>query len=716
MRSGRHAGRDRPLILAVDDDPVMRLMATEQLERAGFDVAQANGGEQGIESFERLHPDLVLLDVEMPGMDGFQVCRTIRGRPRGKHVPILILTGLENIDAIDRAYRVGATDFSSKPVHWVVLAHRIRYMLRASESFLAVRSQQARLDEVQRLARLGSWEVDLESGSAVASDALRSILGLRRGPGPFDTAELLERIHPADRDAIVKLGLDAIEQRGGFSLDHRIVTRDGSERIAHTQARVRSDPERGDAALEGFTQDVTERRRAEEQILYLAHHDSLTGLGNRAAFKRRLCDSLQFSRRTQRMLAILHLDLDHFKRINETFGHEAGDALLRCVADRLVDSVRSSDCVARSADAEPGTLVSRLGGDEFTILLDGISDPQQAGRVAMRILDSLSRPLLVEAHELFVTGSIGIGVSPQDGHDPEALLRNADSAMSHAKELGRANFQFYCPELNAHALERLQMEARLRRAIEGDELLVYYQPKLDLRTGRITGCEALARWADPELGLVPPSDFIPLAEATGLISRIGKSVLQQAGRQARIWAERIQRDFKLAVNLSPAQLKDDTLVETISSALRGTGFAPNLLELEITESALIHNEARASVALEELRGQGIEISLDDFGTGYSSLSYLKRFHVQTLKIDRSFIRGVGVDSQDTAITAAILSMARDLGLRVVAEGVETEEQLRFLAERGCEEIQGELVSLPLPAADFEAFLEERCARAAAAGV
>jgi diguanylate cyclase (GGDEF)-like protein len=585
-----------------------------------------------------------------------------------------------------------------------VLVQRIRYILRASESFLTVHSQQAHLDEVQRLARLGSWEIDLADGSLVTTEALRAILGLPDGAAEPDTGVLLERIHPDDRMALVDLARESIERRAGFSLDHRIVKCGGSERIVHTHARVRAAPDGSSVALEGFTQDITERRRAEVQIRYLAYYDPLTGLENRAALKRRLGESLQVAQRMGRMVALLHLDLDHFKRINETFGHDAGDALLCSVADRLVDSVRGSDCVARASESDTGALVSRLGGDEFTILLDGISDPQQAGRVALRVSDCLSRPLRVENEELFVTASIGIAVSPQDGREAEALLRNADSALYHAKENGRANFQFYSPELNAHALERLQLEARLRRALDGDELRVHYQPRLELRTGRLSGCEALARWQDPERGLVPPGEFIPLAEATGLIARLGERVLDLAMHDARRWLEHTPPDFRLAVNLSPAQLRDESIAETVYRALDDSGLEATRLELEITESALMHNEERASVALEKLRSRGIAISLDDFGTGYSSLSYIKRFQVGTLKIDRSFIQGVDVDSQDTAITAAILSMARDLGLRVVAEGVETEAQRRFLAERGCDEIQGLLVSAPLANEAFEVFL------------
>ncbi len=693
-------------LLIVDDDPLIRLVARERLTAAGFEVVEAEGGEQGVEAFRTLMPDLILLDVEMPGLDGFGACEQIRATGPGQHVPILILTGLHDVVSIERAYDVGATDFVSKPLNWVLLAHRIRYMLRASESFDEVRSQQVRLDQVQQYARLGSWELDLSTGLLSGSRALRALLGLADDIKLPPAGELLEWVHPEDRDGIATLIGEAIRERTGFSMDHRIVRGDGSERIAHTEGRVRGQEDQRALALEGFTQDITERRRAEEQIRFLAYSDSLTGLSNRTAFKTRLRAEIQRAKRTDTVVAILFLDLDHFKRINDTFGHSVGDLVLQRVADQLISCVRGTDYVARGEGGSEDVMISRLGGDEFTILLEGLSDPSEAGRVASRILEFIARPILVEGREVLLTASMGIAVWPNDGEDEGALLRNAESAMYHAKELGRACFQFYREALNADALEQLELEGRLHRAIRDDDLLVYYQPKLELASGRITGCEALVRWLTPD-GLVPPNEFIPLAETTGMISALGESVLRKACRQARAWQERGHPDFRLAVNLSPRQLRDERLVETIEAVLRETCFDPRLLELEITESALIYHEEQSLAVLEELRLRGIEISLDDFGTGYSSLSYLKRFPVQTLKIDMSFIAGIGRDPDDETITAAILSMARDLRLLVVAEGIETDEQLRFLKDRDCDEVQGYLISRPLPADAFESFLGDQ---------
>jgi diguanylate cyclase (GGDEF)-like protein len=691
-------------LLIVDDDPLIRLLARERLGAEGFDVVEASGGSAGVEAFFTLRPDLVLLDVEMPDLDGFGVCKEIRDSAAGRHVPILILTGRNDLKSIERAYQAGATDFVSKPLNWLILAHRIRYMLRAGESFLAVRSQQVRLDEVQQHARLGSWELDLRTGLLTTSRALRSLVGLGDEIGP-PLERLLGLVHPEDKPALEREGAAAIRNRDGFSLEHRILARDGSERIVHTQARVRTGAHDECLALEGFTQDVTERRRIEEQVRMLAFSDSLTGLANRAAFKLHLEKAIQRAGRAEKTLGILYLDLDDFKRVNDTLGHTAGDQLLRLVADLLVGCVRERDVVARDLNGVPQAKVSRLGGDEFTILLEGLTDASDASLVAERVLEAIGRPVFIDGHEIRTAASVGIAIWPHDGADMEALLRNADAAMYHAKGLGRANFQYYRESLNANAVERLELETDLSRAIQEGRLLVSFQPKLELETRRISGCEALVRWPDSRRGLVPPTAFVPLAEASGMISTLGASVLRQACTRVRVWQKHGHPDLGLAVNLSPSQIKDERLVATVEHVLRATDFDPRLLDLEITESVFIHDAKRALVVLEQLQRLGCRISLDDFGTRYSSLSNLKRFPVQSLKIDCSFVSGIGSSKEDEAIIAAILAMAKSLGIRVVAEGIETEAQLQFLAERHCDEVQGFLVSRPLAPEEFGAFLD-----------
>jgi diguanylate cyclase (GGDEF)-like protein/PAS domain S-box-containing protein len=692
--------RKQPLVLVVDDDPTMRVLVAETLMPDGLEVAEAHDGPSALIALHARTPDLVLLDVQMPGVDGFSVCEAIRALPGGADVPVVMMTGLEDVDSIRRAYEAGATDFVTKPLQWLILAHRVRYLLRASANLAELRSGRERLANAQRLARMGSWRIDLPSLELHASDELLAINGLPATSAPT-MESLLSRVHADDRDALARAAEACA--RGGAPLhaDYRVVLPDGGERVLHSQARLLLDSDGRAAAIEGTVQDVTERKRAEEQIRFLAYHDSLTGLGNRLLFKERLAMAVAAARRNEWQAGILFLDLDHFKRINDTLGHSVGDALLQGVADRLVASVRESDVVAR--DDMPSA-ISRLGGDEFTILLEGIHEVQDLAKVARRILESLSRPFRLSGHEVVITGSIGITAWPEDGDDVEVLLRNADTAMYHAKEQGRNNYQFYAQSMNAVALQRLILEGKLRRALEHDEFEVHYQPKVSLATGAITGLEALLRWRDPELGMVLPAEFIPIAEETGLIAPISDWVARAVCRQLAGWQERGMRLVPIAVNLSAHQFRNGDLVSQIETLLCESAVPAHLLEMEITESTLMRDEPRVAAALAALRARGLRISIDDFGTGYSSLAYLRRLPVDTLKIDRSFVSHIASNSDDAALTAAIVSMAQALRLRVVAEGVETTAQRDLLRAMGCDEMQGYLVSAAVPAAEIEVLL------------
>jgi predicted signal transduction protein with EAL and GGDEF domain len=416
---------------------------------------------------------------------------------------------------------------------------------------------------------------------------------------------------------------------------------------------------------------------------------------------------------------MLFLDLDRFKQINDTLGHSVGDRLLQGVADRLRKCLRSGDTIARGGDSARGSgdNVARLGGDEFIVSLTDLTRVEDVQKVAYRILEALKEPFRIEKHEVFVTTSIGISLFPYDGTDLETLLKNADAAMYHAKDAGRSNFQFYSKSMNAAAEKRLTLENKLRRALERGEFQLHYQPLIDVDTWRIVGAEALIRWRHPELGLVSPAEFVPLAEETGLIVPIGEWVLRTACVQIQKWHELGNRDLFMAVNISGRQFSQEALVATIEQAVRATGADPKCLELEITESVLMHNAEETVQTLEVLKAMGPRISVDDFGTGYSSLSYLRRFPIHTLKIDRSFVNDVTTDPGDAAIVSAIIAMARGLSLEVIAEGVETPDQRTFLLQEGCRLMQGYLFGRPVPAEDFETLLKGQAGpRAAAAGV
>jgi diguanylate cyclase (GGDEF)-like protein len=443
-----------------------------------------------------------------------------------------------------------------------------------------------------------------------------------------------------------------------------------------------------------------------EENRLLAHRDSLTGLPNRQLYRDRLAQALLYARRHDRLVATCFLDLDGFKRINDSLGHTIGDRLLCEVAERLVGSMRLSDSIARADSDESRAMSSRLGGDEFTFLLTGISRAQDAGRVAKRVLEALRRPFVLDGHEVFATASLGIAVFPFDGEDAETLLRNADTAMYWAKDRGRNNFQFYAKSMNAAAKRKLDLEKRLRRALERQEFSLVYQPVRETGSGRLTGAEALLRWQDPEIGAVSPDEFIPIAEETGLIIQIGAWVLRTACAQHRAWQAAGFRPVRLAVNLSGHQLRQPTFSGTVARNLQETGLSPAHLELEITESAIMQDDDVTITSLRKLDEMGIGLALDDFGTGYSSLSLLRHFPIGRVKIDRSFVREISTNSDDAALTAAIIAMAHSLHLRVVAEGVETPEQAFFLGERGCDELQGFLFSPGIPADEFVRFLEQ----------
>ena len=434
------------------------------------------------------------------------------------------------------------------------------------------------------------------------------------------------------------------------------------------------------------------RKQAEERVRHLAHYDDLTALPNRSMFNQRLSHALAQAQRRDKPLAILFIDLDRFKNINDTLGHQAGDSVLREVAQRLRECLRESD------------VVGRLGGDEFVVLLEEFPQPIHVATVAQKILSSVARPFLLDAQEFHITASVGISAFPEDGADVPTLLKNADIAMYRAKEQGKNNYQFYSAQMNVHSIERLTLEAGLRRALERDELVLHYQPQIDIRTGSITGMEALVRWQQPAKALIPPAQFIPLAEETGLIVPIGEWVLKTACAQNQSWQEQGLPPLRIAVNLSARQFVHEALLHSVARVLQETGLEPALLEFEITESMVMHNSEHAVKLLNKLKAMGIHISIDDFGTGYSSLAYLKRFPIDSLKIDRSFILDIPDDKGDAAITQAVIAMAHTLGLKVIAEGVETREQFNFLRKNRCDEMQGYYFSAPLPADQATALL------------
>jgi diguanylate cyclase (GGDEF)-like protein/PAS domain S-box-containing protein len=701
----KYPQENRPVALIVDDDPAQRLLLQEALIQAGLTVNEAGDGAEALTLFERLSPDLVIMDIKMPVMDGLEACSRIRQLPEGKYVPIVLITGLDDHESIKQAFDADATDFITKPVNWPILNHRVHYLLKASEAFSALHQSETRLFDAQRIAALGNWEWDIVNNKLHWSNQIYQIFGLQ--PQEFEATyeAFLNSVHPDDKEYVAESVNRALNDHEPYSIDHRIVLPDGSERTVHEQAEVILSKDGEPIRMQGAVQDITQRKMAEEQILHLAYYDTLTGLPNRMHFKEHANRTLDLARNDGTKVALMFLDLDEFKRVNDTLGHDIGDDLLKTIAQNLTEGLRTSDSVAK---VEPltssATTLSRLGGDEFTILLGGFANGEQVAHVAQRVLDHLCRPVVVRDQEFFITGSIGIAVYPDDGEDVDTLQKHADIAMYQAKNHGKNGFQFYSERLNTRTPERLGLESKLRKALERDELVLHYQPQVSAATGDIIGMEALVRWEDPETGLVPPDRFIPAAEESGLILPIGEWVLQTACNQALAWQQAGFKPMKMSVNLSSHQFRQHGFIQAVQRALDSSRLSPQHLELEMTESVIMQQVNKTIADLKKLKDFGLCLAIDDFGTGYSSMNYLKRFPLDTLKIDRSFVKDISTDTSDAAIVKAIIALAKSLDLITIAEGVEMEAQLSFLREMGCDHIQGYFFSRPLPVNELEQFL------------
>lgn len=786
------------LVLVVDDEPTARFLTRQSLELAHFVVEEASDGQAALEIFKRSKPDIVISDVLMPIMDGFTLCQEIRRLPEGEFVPILMVTGLDDLESIQRAYDVGATDFIAKPFNWLVLSQRVKHMARirrltddlrkgqrkirallyaipdamfridkeglileakesreiefarplpgligkrifetmplatarslleASERVLgrvatetyeyqlmingSFHDLEARLvasgeDEVliivrditeraraekelresrerYELAMLGAndglWDWNMRTNEVHYSSRWKSMLGFGDDEIGDSPDEWFGRIHPDGMEQVkILVNAHAEGITPHFEAEHQILHKDGTYRWVLTRGQAVRDESGKPYRMAGSQTDITDRRRAQDQLLHDAFYDPLTGLPNRSLLINRLEHALRRTKRSKTYLfAILFMDLDRFKNVNDSLGHICGDRLLVEVGRRLTSCVRAEDTVAR------------IGGDEFVILLDNIPAAESASSAVARIEKALSAPVTLDGHDVFSPASIGIAIGSSNYEKAEDVLRDADIAVYRAKAMGRARHVLFDPLMYQRAVAVLELENDLRRAIERNEFFLHYQPIVDLETGAVVSLETLVRWQHPERGLIPPGDFIPLAEETGLIIQIGEWVLKAACAQLRMWREADRAAVRVAVNVSGRQLKLPDFPTFVRSLLRQYDLSSDLLEFEITETVLMDNLEQANTILDELTHLGIRLSLDDFGTGYSSLGYLQQFPIHRLKIDRSFILKIGQNSENTQIVQAILNMASGLGLDVVAEGVETAQAVTRLRSMGCTLGQG----------------------------
>jgi len=553
---------------------------------------------------------------------------------------------------------------------------------------VALQRSEVELNRAQAIAQLGSWSFDPVTGRFDGSAEAYRIFGLARTDA-IDLDTLLAVIHPDDREMVARALRQAVEG-DEFDIEYRILSGEHIRWIS-SRAMVESNAEGKTVAIVGTSLDITDRKHAEERIDFLAHFDALTGLPNRAQMEDRLKYAISMAKRNKENIALMFIDLDRFKDINDTLGHSIGDGLLVLLAKRLRDMLREQD------------VVSRFGGDEFIVMLPG-TEVRGISLVVQKLLEIIAQPYQVEHYDLNLTASVGIAIYPGDGEDLESLSKNADAAMYRAKQDGRNCFRFFTAEMQERSARNLQLVNDLRHALEREQFHVLYQPQLSLQDGRIVGAEALLRWQHPELGLVTPAEFIPVAEDSGLILPIGEWVMRHAVRQAKEWMENGSEPLVMAVNLSAVQFRHANLPDMVTRILEEEDLPPEYLELELTEGVAMNDPQSAIAMMDNLHDRGIRMSIDDFGTGYSSLSYLKKFKIYKLKIDQSFVRDISTDPEDKAIVSTIISMARNLGLKTIAEGVETAGQLSFLLEQGCDEVQGYYYSKPLPAEQFAAFM------------
>jgi diguanylate cyclase (GGDEF)-like protein len=690
--------REKKRVLIVDDDSLLRGLCALALRPSGYQLAEAASGEQALSSFVSATTDLVILDVQLDGIDGYEVCRRIRQLPGGDAVPVIMLTGLDDAGSIERAYEAGATDFIAKPFQWPLLAQRVRYALRASATMETSRQIAASLARAQEMAQLGSWSMTPD-GTAQCSGQLMRILGISGHPRSHE--ELLAQVVDADRPRLQCLRRQLAEEGKGYDAVYVVRRADGVLRTVYEQAVMVRDARGAGVRMEGITQDISDRVEAERRIQQLSSHDVLTGLPNRDFFQKLLAAGLERARASSARSAVLQLDIQRFKGVNDALGSTTGDLVLRTLAGRLCDMLGAG----KDGTTPRGDAVGRAGGNAFTIFLARATDVNEVAGFAQRVLFAIAAPIYVGGREILLTARMGIALHPRDSSESQALLGCAEQALHAAKSSPNASMLFHDASIGAEASSQWLVETDLRRALgEGDEMRMYLQPKVEVRSGRICGAEALIRWHHPARGLVSPTDFIPVAEKTGLIGPLTEWMLEQACRQIATWRMSGRAQLPVSVNISPSWFTQRGLLEHIDELLRRYKLPGEALVLEVTESVLVRDTDKCIERMRELRERGIGISLDDFGTGYSSLAYLKVLPLDEIKLDRSFVTDIGGGSRDVALAAAVVTLARTLDLEVIAEGVETSEQAAALQAVGCHVHQGYLYGSPVPAAEFTALL------------
>lgn len=673
-------------LLIVDDDNATRMLVKAVFAKQGFRVLDAGNGAEGVSRFEQSDPDIVLMDVMMPVMDGFEAVRRIRTLDRDEGTPIIMLTGADDIDAISAAFEAGATDFMTKPINWPLLTQRIRFAIRSGQLMRDARRNRLRESAARRIAQLGFWTWDPVTQRFEWPDDVDDLIG---GPATAidNLDKLLAHTHADDRERARKAFDAAAAADVRVELELRLQW-DGIERILRLTGERGAEGKDMDH-LFGAVQNITDTRRAEALVDYLALHDELTGLGNRRLFTQAIATQTASVRTPEHgVMLVGWIDLTRFHRYNDALGESAGDALLKQVAQRLRMLL---------ADGE----VSRVGGDEFAVMIRA-PDATHATHRFEQLLDSLDHPFRIMSDDAYISFSAGLALFPDQATSAPDLLALAQEAQRRARSQGRRLVASSELESTRNATT-LDVERELRRALGREQFHLLYQPQMNLREGRIVGAEALLRWRHPEKGLVSPVEFIPILEETGQILEVGAWVIGEACRQARQWAD-AGTPVRIGINLSPRQFLEPDLLNVIIDATQAAGARSELIELEITESLAMQDPERAIALLQRLRSLGYKIAIDDFGIGHSSLEYLLRFPLDTIKIDRSFVMRITEAQADRAIVRAITAIAQTLETSTIAEGIETQRQCDFVEALGVSEIQGYLIGKPMLAGELEALM------------
>ncbi len=667
-------------MVLIVDDTMMNIDLLADVLRDEYRLGIATNGIKALEFVEKNKPDIILLDVVMTEMDGFEVCRVLKENPQTRSIPIVFITSLADTESIAQGFRLGGCDYISKPFHALEVRARVKSKLNEI-------NQLSFVENIFKTSLEGILVTDAEMIITKANPMASTITGHEQNDLVGKTIYILQDAENDQGNIDLKDILQKEDHWEGELWNRRKNGEKFPQKVALSAVRNLW----GDICnFVAVFHDMSEIKRHKDELKYQANHDGLTGLPNRTFFTLRLVGVLEDAARHGEQVALLMLDLDNFKQVNDSLGHNVGDFLLQEVRRRL------EGCIGHA-------ILARLGSDEFGVVLEGLSSAEGAVRVAEQINMVLTLPIFHQGHEIFISASIGITFAPEDATEPQTLMENGDLAMAQAKKSGGNTYQVFHQEMGKKIKKRLKLEGDFRRAIDKEEFIVYYQPKVDMKTGKIIGMEALVRWLRPDGTLVSPVDFIPMAEETGLIVFLGEWVLKTATKDTKKWWD-MGYEIPIAVNLSPRQFQEENLVSLIKEALDESGLAPEGLELEITESVVMEKEENAIHVLTEIKSMGVQFAMDDFGTGYSSLHYLKQFPLDTLKIDRSFVANIPHDEHDVAIITAIISMGKSLRMKVVAEGVEKYEQYLFLRNLGCDELQGYLFSPAVAADKFEDML------------